>query len=269
MPTKQTTTSSQQQDTSSTATQTGSWANNYNPAAMAAYNAAIPQWQAGMSGFAQNPLQSGFFQNFLGQQQRNIGQAGQSQMSTMLNNFNQAGLSSSSPFAQSQMAAQGRAQSAQQSGGFNSLLQSYLPLQMQALQSLGGFNPLVQGGTSTSTQAGNQKMTGSSQQTQQMSGLGTWLPQLAGGALGLATGGLGGGLSSGVKSLMNKGGMQMPQPSGGMNNYSGLNMQNPFMYGSAGAPSFGNAGNFPIPNIGSQPTPGGMQYGPPSPWSGS
>lgn len=180
-----------QQSGGSSMNSTGSWANAYNPTSMAAYNAFMPQFQSGMTDYAQNPMQSMFFQNLLGQAQKQIGQSGQTQQNTMLNNMRSSGVSTNSPFAMSQMNMQSRNQSGQQNNAFVNLLQQANQLRYGALQTMGGYNPLITGGSSSQSQSGTNFSNGNTQQT--TSGLGSWLPQLLSSGLGMASGFMGGG----------------------------------------------------------------------------
>lgn len=79
------------------------------------------------------------------------------------------------------------------SNAFNSTLNSALQNRNFALQSAEGFNPLQTGANTTQTK----------------SGLGTWLPQVAGAALGAATGGLGmlGGAAASTLGGLSQGGL--------------------------------------------------------------
>lgn len=156
--------------------------NQYAPAGMAAYNQMTPQAASNMTQFMNNPLQSSFFQSNLGIANKNTAQQGSTQMQTLLNNMkaNMGTSSQSSPFFQSQTAQQGRFNSGQQQNNFMSLLNNANQLRMGATQGALGYQPLQTGNTQTT------------------SGLGTWLPQLAGGALGALSGmgGMGGAASA-------------------------------------------------------------------------
>lgn len=226
MPTKQQTTSSQQQTAQQSGSSQGGFQNIFDPASMARYQQAAGTGLAGWLDFANNPLQSMFFQNMLGQGQKQIGLQGQSNMQNFLQNLRTAGLSGSSPFAIAQTAQMGRFNTGQQSNLFGNLLQQGIQTRMQALNNLQGFNPLQTGGTQQQSYTGKQSGQQTGQQTQQISGLGTWLPQLIQGGLGLASGGLFGGGKAGSISPM----------SAGLNNMSGLG-------GS------GDAGTMNFPNV--------------------
>lgn len=256
MPTKQQTTSSatQKQDTSGSSQ--GGFQNIYDPASMGRYQQAQGQALGGLQEFAGNPFASSFFNTLAQMQRGNIGQQGQSNIASMLQNARTSGMSGSSPYMQSLMAQQARSQSGQQAQGFNALLSQMPGLRMQALGMLqGGFNPLQTGGSQQQSYKGNMSGQQSGQQTQQMSGLGTWLPQLIGGALGAAGGFMGGGPISAAMKNATSGGF--PSPSGGQGGgFGSLNLQNPFMYSPGGAGGMGSAGGMNL---------GGINFGSPGP----
>jgi hypothetical protein len=171
---------SQKQQTQSNQTQTGT----FNPASMAAFNAMIPQFQQAVSGYMNQPFNNPFFQT-----QRQMGtdqaqQQGGTQMSSLLGNLNTQGFGGNvnAPFANEMVANQSRANAGLQSQlGFLNPVQNALGMQQFAMGQAGGFKPFQTGGTQQGTE------------TQSMSGLGTWLPQLISGGLGAMTGAMGGG----------------------------------------------------------------------------
>lgn len=191
--------------------------NQYAPAGMNAYNQVIPQAANVWSAFMQNPLQNSFFQQNQQLANNQIGQGSQSQLTTMLNNMRQLGVGGtggSSPFLSSMLAQQGRGTSAQMSNSFMQNLLGTNQLRMSAANSAGGFNPLATGQTGTT------------------GGLGSWLPQLAGTALGALSGG---------------GGAQMFQnPFGAGSGFGGTPpaFQPTSSYGAPGSPF--NLGSSPI-----------------------
>lgn len=154
--------------------------NQYNAQGMGAYNSLIPQFSSTVSSLMSSPLNNSFFQNQLAQTQKSASQIGQRNISNIASNTRAGGglLSGAGSFQTSQLNNAMLSNSANQSGAFNSSLNTALSNRNFALQSAEGFNPLQTG----------------SQTTQSKSGLGTWLPQVAGAALGAATGGGGGGL---------------------------------------------------------------------------
>jgi len=254
VPTKQQTTSSATQSQQQSGSSQGGFSNLYDPASMARYQTAQGQALGGLQEFANNPFQSSFFNTLAQMQRQNVGQQGQSAVQSLLQNARTAGYSTSSPYMQSLMAQQSRAQSGQQAQGFNSLLAMMPGLRMQALGMMqGGFNPLQTGGTQQQSYKGNMTGQQNSQQTQQMSGLGTWLPQLIGGGLGMLSG------LGGAGSLLSKGGGSMGyggamQPPSGGAGFGSLSTQNPFL-GFGGAAGPGGAGL----NL------GGINFGSPGP----
>jgi hypothetical protein len=257
MSTKQQTTNSATQSQQQSGSSQGGFSNLYDPASMARYQTAQGQALGGLQEFANNPFQSSFFNTLAQMQRQNVGQQGQSAVQSLLQNARTSGYSTSSPYMQSLMAQQSRAQSGQQAQGFNSLLAMMPGLRMQALGMMqGGFNPLQTGGTQQQSYKGNMTGQQNSQQTQQMSGLGTWLPQLIGGALGAAGGFMGGGpLSAAMKSATSGG---FPSPNAPPNSPFGTNMFNP----SAGIPNMGGMGSAGSMNL------GGTNFGGPSPFFG-
>lgn len=120
----------------------------------------------------------------------------------------------------------------QQSQNFNQNLLYSDQMRQQAMGQALGYRPLQTGGT----------------QTQQQSGLGTWLPQVAGMALGAATMGMGGGMGGASSGTFSGGSMGAFQNSMGSNNsfIGGLNpsmgmggLQDPSAPGSAWFPGMG------------------------------
>ena len=167
----------------------------FAPAGMNAYNAMTPQASQNMQQFMTDPAKSSFFNNMFGQSQQQIGLQGQTQMQTLMNNIRQimGGGGASSPFMASQVAQQGRFQGGQTSNAFNNLLLGTNQLRFGATQGALGYNPLQTG------------------QTQQVSGVGSWLPQLLGAGLGAASGLSGLGKFAGG-AAMNAGNLAMPSP---------------------------------------------------------
>lgn len=145
---------------------------------MAAYNSLIPQMSSTVSNLMSSPLNNSFFQNQLAQQQQTASQIGQRNISNVASNTRAGGglLSGAGGFKTASLNNAMLSNSASQSGAFNSSLNTALSNRNFAVQSAEGFNPLQTG----------------SQTQQSKSGLGTWLPQVAGAALGAATGGLSG-----------------------------------------------------------------------------
>jgi hypothetical protein len=154
---------------------------------MSAYNSLMPQMQHVLSSTMADPWHSTAFQANLAQLNKNAQMAGNRMNANALNNYtgnNQSG------FLASQMAKNQRAASGMVQQGYTSLLNNALNSRMGAAGMAANFRPLQTGSQSTTVQ--------------QTSGLGTWLPQVAGMALGAATGGLsslGGMAAKGIESM--------------------------------------------------------------------
>ncbi len=112
------------------------------------------------------------------QQQNNQGNQ------ALLQRLQGSGINPSSPLYQSQLGMMQRSGMARQSGMYNNLLLNATQLRQQAIQQALGYKPLQTGMTNVQSQ----------------SGLGTWLPQVAGMAMGAATMGMGGGFGGGGMS---------------------------------------------------------------------
>jgi hypothetical protein len=188
--------------------------------------------------YINNPFGNPFFQT---QQQMGTRQAqnlGGTQMSDLLRNMMSSGMAggASSPAGLELQQNQGRANTGLQSQlGFLNPVQNALGMQQGAMQLAAGFRPLQTGG----------------KQTETTSGTGTWLPQLAGAALGGLTGmgGLGG-----LTSLFGGHGGSGPMNYSGAN--SGPTSFTPNGPGSAWPSSFGGD------PFGGQMPGGGMAGGP-------
>lgn len=165
--------------TKSTSTQQ----NAYNPAGNAAYNQMMPGLGQQTTQFMNNPYSNPQFQleSQMGTSQAN--QLGQRGMNNLFQNQQASGFGGGpqSPFMQEMQANQSRANSGQQAQlGFMNPTMMANQRQQAAMQLASGFKPLQTGGTNTQTTGG----------------LGTWLPQVAGAALGGLTGMATGGMSS-------------------------------------------------------------------------
>lgn len=153
--------------------------NAYDPTAMGAYDSQVSAGSSALLGEINNPTGNMFFQ-----QQQQMGNlqnsaSAQSQNQVTQQNLSQQGISPGSPLYQQMMNQNQRSQMATQAQSNNNLLLNAGNLRQSAINSAMSFNPLQTGGT----------------QTQTSSGLGTWLPQVAGAAIGagtaIATGGAG------------------------------------------------------------------------------
>jgi hypothetical protein len=151
--------------------------NQYNPASMNTYNAFQGATMGNLMSMASNPLGSSYFQNQLAQQKNQAMQVGQRSQNNLLQNMRAGGgiLSNSAGFMGAQLQRNNIANSTMQSNAFNSAMGSALNNRTAAMMSMQAYQPLQTGQTST----------------QSTSGLGTWLPQVAGAALNMAAPGLG------------------------------------------------------------------------------
>lgn len=163
--------------------------NQYNPQSMGTYNSLQGGLGSTLNSYMTNPFGNPFFQT---QQQLGTRQAGnlnQSNMSNLMGNINASGMmgGAGSPAALEMIQNQMRGNTANTANlGFLQPVQNAQGMQQFAIGQANAYRPL---------------QTGQSQ-TQQTSGLGTWLPQVAGMALGGLTGGLGGGLMSMLRGPM-------------------------------------------------------------------
>jgi hypothetical protein len=152
--------------------------NTYNPSSMNAYNAYTKQvggftsqW-LGPNGTLDPTKTSGFnlgFQNFL----NNANALGGRNIRNMTANALATGMNPNSAAFNAQLQRAGRATSGLQSNAFMNAFQNTQSQQNFAAQLGAGYRPLQTGGNTNSTET--------------TSGLGTWLPQVAGAAIGGAT----------------------------------------------------------------------------------
>lgn len=222
----------------STKNQTTSQA-NFDPTAMNTYQGMQGGLGNTINSYMNSPFSNPFFQTQqqMGTQQANM--AGQSNMSNITNNLTASGINQNSPAALEMMNNQMRQNSSMRANlGFLSPMQSAQGMQQNAMGLASSYRPLQTGQT----------------QTQSQTGLGSWLPQVVGAGLSLATGGMSGGL----KGLGGGGssGSQMASPffqtnsSPGM---AGLNLQPQGTYNYPGlqAPTGYNMQSNPL--LGQQP----------------
>lgn len=211
MGTKQTTNSTQDSQQKTT----------FDPQSMQRYqgwaSALMPQLQSMFS----NPLGSPFFNQNLQASTKGASALAGRNMSNSLLNFNRSGVGAGSMFSgarNSLMGQNNRYGAGMQFQGFNNAVNNAQTNMWNAGQ-LGSslFQPLQTGGT----------MHGTSQQVQTTGGLGTWLPQLAGAAIGGLTGGLGGMLGGATKMLGGAGAQAL-----------GLQGNNPSFFSGQGSGSF-------------------------------
>lgn len=203
----------------------------FNQPSMSTYNAMQPMIGSALTSNINNPYSNMFFNTQLAMGNQALGQQQSSANQALLQRAQALGMSANSPLMMSQMGQMQRQGMANQAGLYNNLLLQAGQMRMQSLGMAQNYRPLQIGSNSTTTQ--------------QQSGLGTWLPQVAGMGLSLATGGLTGGFGG----MFGGGG---GNPFGG----AGSGPLNPLMYNSNSygtgniAPNFGSGvnTNFGNPN---------------------
>ncbi len=160
--------------------------NKYNPLAMGAYEKGVGGGMDVLQQFMQDPYKNAFFLQQLGMINRQASLMGQRGMSNLGRQAQMSGWGGTqgNAWLQSQQAKQGRATSSLMAQGQNALLPQFAAMRLGSAQDALRFQPLQIGGS----------MTGSS--TEKTSGLGTWLPQLIGAGLGMASGFMTGGASA-------------------------------------------------------------------------
>jgi len=208
--------------------------NYYDPTSMNAFTGMTGALSPAIQNYINNPFSNPFFQTQQQMGMNTANQMGQSSMSNLTRNLVGSGISQNSPAALEMMNNQARANSGTRANlGFLSPVNNALQMQQSAMNTAAGYRPLQTGG----------------QQTQTQSGLGTWLPQIAGMGLSLATGGMSGMMGGAM-------GGAMSGTMGAMN--AALRpMQSPF---------FGPGGNMPVNGsygLGmNAPDVGGYNFGP-------
>jgi hypothetical protein len=217
----------------------------FDPSAMGAYQGMMPAFGQNVAGWMQNPYASPAFQLSQQMGQRQAQNIGGAQMGNLLRNLQTSGLfggGSASPAGLEMMQNQARANTGLGANlGFINPMQEALQRQMGAMNIASQFRPLQTGGKTTESTGG----------------LGTWLPQLAGAAMGMIPG-VGQGMQlgkmiggAGVKALtgapqsggdpMMPAGGDLQPPSGGFDNL-------PMGTGSMGGFVPGMTGNTPTGN---------------------
>jgi hypothetical protein len=218
--------------------QTNQQTSQFDPASMGAFQGLTPAWANAAKGYINSPFSNPFFQQ---QQQLGTRQAqglGGTQMGNIGQNMRASGIGGggAAPFQQEMMANQSRANSGLQAQlGFMNPVSNALGMQQNSMGMASGYRPLQTGQT----------------QTQTTSGTGTWLPQVAGAALGGLSAGLGGGMfGGGNKNFGMPGSGSTPMPGG-------------FGGGMGGAPSSIYGGGNMNPFFGGQPSGMSMPFGMP------
>lgn len=218
----------------STKTETDSTSQNtiqYDPQAKGRYDALQGAGSNQLLDMINNPFGNPLYRMGLGQSVKGAQQGGANLMGALQSQMKTSGLSGQAGNA-FQAAQQGKIGRATQSMVGQANIQNTLAAYQRMMQGTGmalAYNPLMTGEK------------GSSQSTETKSGLGTWLPQLAGAALGGLTGGFGGAFGS----MFGSGGGTMAggAASGGF----GLGMPFPQQFQGFGAPSSFSGGS-PAPN---------------------
>ena len=203
--------------TTKTTTSSNQSTNTYNPQSMGLFQQFGQAGGGALMDMLQNPLQQTGFNQRLQMGNQNAFNLAARNNSNIMNRASMFGGNQMPGFLQNQMTQSGNWLAGQQSQNFNQNLLYADQMRQMAMGQALGYRPLQTGGTSTGTQ---QQKTG---------GLGTWLPQVAGMGLSLATGGLPFGGGGGGDSF----------------NYSGADASNmgfnmPNSYGGATAPDLGN-----------------------------
>ena len=148
----------------------------YDPGSKSIYNQLTSGGAGVLSQYMNNPLSNGFFNLGQGMGQAAAQKQGQTSMQALMQNMKTSGLSGNSGNA-FQMAQQSKIGRSTASAGAQSTMGNVLNALQRQMTATGmgmSFNPLLTG------------QSGSTTQTQ--GGLGTWLPQLIGTALGAAGG---------------------------------------------------------------------------------
>jgi hypothetical protein len=161
-------------------TKTTKTSNQYDPASTAAYQNLIKGGSSVLSGYMNNPFGNPAYTMGLQNSMRGATQQGANNMGVLNQQLRTSGMASGggNAFQMAQMGRVGRANASLLSQANIGNVQGALNRQFSAAGQGLAFQPLQTGQTAT----------------QKTSGLGTWLPQVAGMALGGLTGGLGGAL---------------------------------------------------------------------------
>lgn len=163
---------------------------NYDKGSKSLYDQLTKSGGGILSQYMNNPFNNGFFNLGQGMGQAAAQRQGATNMNALLQNMKVSGLTGNAgnAFQLAQMGKIGRSTSAMGAGATMQNVLSALNRQMTSAQMGLSFNPLL---------------TGESGHTvQQTGGLGTWLPQLAGSAIGAGMGAMTGGASMAGKAGM-------------------------------------------------------------------
>lgn len=180
---KKTTTTS---NTSSNQSQQFAQNRAFDPAALGQYQNFQPQIAGVLGDYMSNPWQSGHFQQQLGRANEFIAQQGRTAQQALLGQTPGGG---GGAFRASELARLQRGTQRSQSNALTNLLLGSSQLRLGAAGQAQAYQPLETGQSGTSSGTS----TSQGREVRSEGGLGTWLPQVAGLALGALTGGMGGG----------------------------------------------------------------------------
>jgi hypothetical protein len=156
--------------------------NSYAPGALSQYTQFMNSYSPMLNQWAQNPYNNLQFQNNLSQNLSASNRQGMNQIQNSMAQFNMTGFGGAPSGARTQlMNSNSRYGTMLNSNAFFGAVNTANQRQTGAVGAEMSFNPLNTGGT----------------QTQTTGGLGSWLPQLAGAALGGLTSALTSGMSGG------------------------------------------------------------------------
>lgn len=163
---------------------TNSTSFQYDPQSMDAYHKNISQWLPTAQSWFNNPYGNQMFQQESGIGMSNAAQIGQRGMDNVLSNANALGYGNNGAMTAGLLQRGTNATNRLQGQAFQSSIMNANSRASQGLQAASSFQPLMTGSNSTGSQTSTQ------------SGLGTWLPQVAGMAIGAGMGAMTGGAST-------------------------------------------------------------------------
>jgi hypothetical protein len=211
--------------------------NQYNQGSMNTFQNLNSSFGNAISGEINNPYNNMAFNTQLQMQNKSNAAQGASQTQALQQRMQAMGQNPNSPLYASQLNKQMRQQSGNNANSYNNLLLQAQNLRQNAIGQAGAYKPLQTGQNTQQTQ----------------SGLGTWLPQVAGAALGAATGGMSGMFTGAPQGSLGGSGFfsgAAQGPQGMMNPNSGVSGAN---MGVGNAPDLGSGNPF----MGQPYTPGG------------
>lgn len=170
--------------TKNTTNSTSATGFQFDPTSMAAYTKNLGINMPFLQGNVTDPYSSNAFQQESTINRDQAQRQGQRGVSNATQNGAAMGYSTSGGTANGLIQRAGQNTNAMAGQGFRSAITNANTRQMQSSQMLSAFQPLMTGSNSNSSSVSQQ------------SGLGTWLPQVAGMALGAATAGMTGGASA-------------------------------------------------------------------------